>query len=96
MEPALDSDIHGRFLRHGAGDLQNQSLCFLDALLGTPDSDRGLGLVGFIHVDLNTGVVLDIVDVGPSLTEDSSDGTGGNREFGRVVVLLLELESLGK
>lgn len=96
MEPALDRNIHRRFLWHRAGDLQNQSLRLLDALLSTPDGDRGLYLGGFVHIDLSTGVVLDIVDIGPSFAEDSSNGTSRNRECYRVVVLLLELESLGR
>ena len=94
MELILDRNIQRRFLWHGTGDIQNDSLRFLDALLITPDSDYGLSLGGFVHVDLSTSVVLDFVDVDPSLAEDSGNGTSGNREFDCMVVFLLELEGL--
>jgi len=91
MEPVLDCHVHGRFLLHGVGDLQNQSLRLLDTLLGTSNGDCSFGLGGFVQIDLGAGVVLDIVDVGPSPAEDPSNGTSGNREFECVVVFLLEL-----
>ena len=96
MEPVLDRNVHARFLWHGVCNLQNQILRLLDVLLSASDSDRGLGLVGFVHVNLSAGVVHDIVDIGPSLAEDSSDGTSGNREYDTVVVVLLELKGLGR
>lgn len=90
MELVFNRHVHDRFLWNGAGNLQNYSLCFLDALLITPDRDCSLSLIGFVHIDLCTGVVLDLVDFCPSFTKDPSDRTSRNRELDRVVVLLLE------
>jgi hypothetical protein len=63
-------------------------------LLVPSDGNCGLDLGGFVHIDLNAGIILDLVDVGPSFTEDPSDGTSGDSELCRMIVLLLEIKSL--
>lgn len=48
----------------------------------------------FVDIDLCAGVILDLVDSGPSSTEDTSNRTSWNGELRLVVVRLLEFVSL--
>lgn len=94
MKLVLNFHVYDRFLWDGAGNLQNHLLCFLNALLISPDSNCGICLKGFVHIDLSTGLVLDLVDFGPSFAKDPGDCTSRDFELDRVVILPFEFQSL--
>lgn len=68
-----------------------------DSLLGSSESDSRVTVrvvASLVDVDLRIGVVLDLVDGSSASSEDTSYRSGGDREFDRVVVVLLILDSL--
>lgn len=92
----LNSDAVGRLFLDLLGNGNDGGFRGSDGLLRTFDGDVGDGGIALrsVNVDLGVSVVLDLVDAGPALSEDTSDGARRDGKLEQVVVVLLKLDSL--